>query len=142
MIDFMAHEEDIAAILQDPFSNLISDSTYPTEGQPHPRVYGTFVHLLTRFVRERGDLTPEAAIHKMTGRPAAVLGMKDRGVLTPGAQADINVFAPEDLREPGTYQDPCRMAEGLDTVLVAGQPVIDGGQYTGVMAGQIIRRTI
>ena len=142
MIDFMAHEEDIAAILQDPFSNLISDSTYPTEGQPHPRVYGTFVHLLTRFVRERGDLTPEAAIHKMTGRPAAVLGMKDRGVLTPGAQADINVFAPEDRREPGTYQDPCRMAEGLDTVLVAGQPVIDGGQYTGVMAGQIVRRTI
>ena len=141
MIDFMAHEEDIAAILQDPFSNLISDSTYPTEGQPHPRVYGTFVHLLTRFVRERGDLTPEAAIHKMTGRPAAVLGMRDRGVLTPGAQADINVFAPEDLREPGTYQDPCRMAEGLDTVLVAGQPVIDGGQYTGVMAGQIVRRS-
>lgn len=84
MIDFMAHEEDIAAILRDPFSNLISDSTYPTEGQPHPRVYGTFVHLLTRFVRERGDLTPEAAIHKMTGRPAAVLGMRDRGVLTPG----------------------------------------------------------
>ena len=141
MIDFMAHEEDIAAILQDPFSNLISDSTYPTEGQPHPRVYGTFVHLLTRFVRERGDLTPEAAIHKLTGRPAAVLGMKDRCVLTPGAQADINVFAPEDLREPGTYQDPCRMAEGLDTVLVAGQPVIDGGQYTGVMAGQIVRRS-
>ena len=70
-----------------------------------------------------------------------LVGMKDRGVLTPGAQADINVFAPEDLREPGTYQDPCRMAEGMDTVLVAGQPVIDGGQYTGVMAGQIVRRS-
>lgn len=51
------------------------------------------------------------------------------------------MFAPEDLREPGTYQDPCRMAEGLDTALVAGQPVIDGGQYTGVMAGQIVRRS-
>ena len=140
MIDFMADEEDIAAILRDPFSNLISDSTYPTEGQPHPRVYGTFVHLLTRFVRERGDLTPEAAIHKMTGRPAAVLGMPDRGVLAPGAQADINIFAPEDLREPGTYQDPCRMAEGMDTVLVAGAPVIDGGVYTGALAGRIVRR--
>ena len=140
MIDFMAHEEDIAAILRDPFSNLISDSTYPTEGQPHPRVYGTFVHLLTRFVLQRGDLTPEAAIHKMTGRPAAVLGMPDRGVLAPGAQADINIFAPEDLREPGTYQDPCRMAEGMDTVLVAGAPVIDGGVYTGAMAGRIVRR--
>ena len=132
MIDFMAHEEDIAAILQDPFSNLISDSTYPTEGQPHPRVYGTFVHLLTRFVLQRGDLTPEAAIHKMTGRPAAVLGMPDRGVLAPGAQADINIFAPEDLREPGTYQDPCRMAEGMDTVLVAG------GEITLPVAGTVL----
>ena len=140
MIDFMAHEEDIAAILRDPFSNLISDSTYPTEGQPHPRVYGTFVHLLTRFVLQRGDLTPEAAIHKMTGRPAAVLGMPDRGVLAPGAQADINIFAPEDLREPGTYQDPRRMAEGMDTVLVAGVPVIDSGVYTGALAGRIVRR--
>ena len=91
--------------------------------------------------RAGGAAAAGAPIHKMTGRPAAVLGMKDRGVLTPGAQADINVFAPEDLREPGTYQDPCRMAEGLDTVLVAGQPVIDGGQYTGVMAGQIVRRS-
>ena len=140
MIDFMADEEDIAAILRDPFSNLISDSTYPTEGQPHPRVYGTFVHLLTRFALQRGDLTPEAAIHKMTGRPAAVLGMPDRGVLAPGAQADINIFAPEDLREPGTYQDPRRMAEGMDTVLVAGAPVIDGGVYTGALAGRIVRR--
>ena len=140
MIDFMASEEDIIAILQSDLSNLISDSTYPTEGQPHPRVYGTFVHLLTRFVLQRGDLTPEAAIHKMTGRPAAVLGMPDRGVLAPGAQADINIFAPEDLREPGTYQDPCRMAEGMDTVLVAGAPVIDGGVYTGAMAGRIVRR--
>ena len=63
-----------------------------------------------------------------------------RGVLTPGAQADINIFAPEDLREPGTYQDPCRMAEGMDTVLVAGAPVIDGGVYTGALAGRIVRR--
>ena len=107
MIDFMADEEDIAAILRDPFSNLISDSTYPTEGQPHPRVYGTFVHLLTRFVLQRGDLTPEAAIHKMTGRPAAVLGMPDRGVLAPGAQADINIFAPPPCgRGPDTSRAP------------------------------------
>lgn len=44
------------------------------------------------------------------------------------------------LREPGTYQDPCRMAEGMDTVLVAGVPVIDGGVYTGALAGRIVRR--
>ena len=69
MIDFMADEEDIAAILRDPFSNLISDSTYPTEGQPHPRVYGTFVHLLTRFVLQQGR--PDAGGgHPQDDRPS------------------------------------------------------------------------
>ena len=60
MVDFMASEEDIVTILQSPLSNVISDSTYPTDGMLHPRVYGTFVHLLEHFVKERGVLTAGA----------------------------------------------------------------------------------
>ena len=73
MVDFMASEEDIVTILQSPLSNVISDSTYPTDGMLHPRVYGTFVHLLEHFVKERGVLTAEQAVHKMTQKPAQVL---------------------------------------------------------------------
>ncbi len=142
MIDFVAGEEDVAMVLRHPLSNLISDATYPTRGQPHPRVYGSFVRLLTHYVRETGQLTPEAAIHKMTGRPAEVLRLRERGVLAPGRVADINVFDPAVLRERGSYQQPCQMAEGMAHVLVAGTPVIDGGVYTGEAAGHIIRRNL
>ena len=108
------------AILQSPLSHLISDATYPTEGMPHPRVYGTFPRLLQHFVREKGALTWEQAIHKVTGRPAQRLRLAGKGVLAAGMDADLCVFDPEALRETGTYQEPCRMAAGMDTVLAAG----------------------
>ena len=140
MIDFMASEEDITAILQSPLSHLISDATYPTEGMPHPRVYGTFPRLLQHFVREKGALTWEQAIHKMTGRPAQRLRLAGKGVLAAGMDADLCVFDPEALRETGTYQEPCRMAAGMDTVLAAGVPVLEQGALTGARPGRIIRR--
>ena len=140
MIDFMASEEDITAILQSPLSHLISDATYPTEGMPHPRVYGTFPRLLQHFVREKGALTWEQAIHKMTGRPAQRLRLAGKGVLAAGMDADLCVFDPEEFRETGTYQEPCRMAAGMDTVLAAGVPVLEQGVLTGARPGRIIRR--
>ena len=140
MIDFMASEEDITAILQSPLSHLISDATYPTEGMPHPRVYGTFPRLLQHFVREKGALTWEQAIHKMTGRPAQRLRLAGKGVLAAGMDADLCVFDPEALRETGTYQEPCRMAAGMDIVLVAGVPVLEQSALTGARPGRIIRR--
>ena len=112
MIDFMASEEDITAILQSPLSHLISDATYPTEGMPHPRVYGTFPRLLQHFVREKGALTWEQAIHKVTGRPAQRLRLAGKGVL----------------------------AAGMDTVLAAGVPLLEQGVLTGARPGRIIRR--
>lgn len=140
MIDFMASEEDITAILQSPLSHLISDATYPTEGMPHPRVYGTFPRLLQHFVREKGVLTWEQAIHKVTGRPAQRLRLAGKGVLAAGMDADLCVFDPEALRETGTYQEPCRMAAGMDIVLAAGVPVLEQSALTGARPGRIIRR--
>ena len=140
MVDFMASEEDIVTILQSPLSNVISDATYPTEGLLHPRVYGTFVHMLEHFVRERGVLTVEQAIHKMTQKPAEVLHLPGKGVLAAGMDADINVFAPEKLHQPGTYENPCCLAEGLDYVLVDGAVAVEKGKCTGVKAGRILRR--
>ena len=140
MIDFMASEEDIAGILRDPYSSLISDATYPTEGQPHPRVYGSCTRLLEHFVRETGTLTWEQAVHKLTGAPAAALRLRGKGVLAQGADADVCVFDPEKLHERGTYQQPRQTAEGMTLVLVDGQDAVRDGQLTGVMAGRAIRR--
>lgn len=140
MIDFMASEEDITAILRDDMSSLISDATYPTEGQLHPRVYGTFTHLLTHFVREKGALRVEEAVQKMTQRPAEALHLHGKGVLAVGMDADINVFALDELNEPATYENPCQLSQGMAYVLVGGSVALENGQITGAKAGQVIRR--
>ena len=140
MIDFMASEEDISAILRSPLSCLISDATYPTEGMPHPRVYGSCTRLLQHFVREKGVLTLEEGIHKLTQAPAQALRLDGKGVIAVGADADLCVFDPAALRERGTYQQPCQTAEGMTAVLVAGQRAVADGQLTGVKAGAVIRR--
>ena len=114
MIDFMASEEDICAILRSPLSCVISDATYPTEGQLHPRVCGNVTHLLEHFVREKGALSWESAIHKLTEKPAEVLGPIGKGRLAAGYDADVCVFAPEALHERASYTDPRRTA-GINT---------------------------
>ncbi len=138
MIDFMASEQDIDAILKDDLSNLISDATYPTEGQLHPRVYGTFTHLLEHFVRERGVLSVEEAVRKMTAMPAKALHLEGKGVLQEGADADINIFDLEALHEPATYEDPCQMSQGMDYVIVGGEVAMESGNFMGTTAGKVL----
>ena len=140
MIDFMAAEEDIAAILRSPLSCLISDATYPTEGMPHPRVYGSCTRLLQHFVREQGVLTLEQGVHKLTQAPAQALRLAGKGVIAVGADADLCVFDPAALTERGTYQDPCQTALGMDAVLVAGRLAVKNGEMTGMKAGTLIRK--
>ena len=140
MIDFMASEDDITAILQSELSCLISDATYPTDGIPHPRVYGAFPRLIQRFVREKGALTLEQAVAKMTDAPAQALRLRGKGRIAPGMDADLCIFAPEQIRETGSYTDPCRLAEGLAYVLVAGEIALSGGKTTGTQAGTILKR--
>ncbi len=121
MIDFMASEDDIEMILKDPFSNLISDSTYPTEGLRHPRVYGTFTRMIEHFVREKHTLDLEKAIEKMTSLPAKALRIKGKGLIREDYDADICIFKPEELHECATYTDPHRRSAGMKAVIVEGK---------------------
>ena len=140
MIDFMASEEDICDILRSPLSCVISDATYPTEGQLHPRVCGNVTHLLEHFVREKGALTWEQAIHKLTDRPAQVLRLKNKGRLATGYDADVCVFDPQALHERATYTEPQQTSQGMTHVLVNGTFAIREGEVTGAKPGMIIRR--
>lgn len=140
MIDFITAEEDIATLLRDPLSCVISDSTYPTEGMPHPRLYGTFARMIEKYVLRDEILPLETAVAKMTRLPADVLGLRGKGRLEIGADADINIFDPTAVREQGSYADPARCATGFDTVLVGGQIALQGGEITGACAGTVLRR--
>jgi N-acyl-D-amino-acid deacylase len=139
MIDFMASEDDIARILRSELSNVISDATYPTEGQPHPRVYGMCTHLLTHFVRERAVLTWEEGVRKLTSVPADVLHLSGKGVLKAGKDADLLVFDGDALRENATYQAPRQCSDGMDYVIVGGGIALEGQAVTSGY-GRVIQR--
>ena len=140
MIDRMACEDDICTILQDGYSSVISDSTYPSTGLPHPRVYGSYVRLIERFALGKQAISLPEAVRKVTSLPAETMGITGKGRLQVGFDADINLFRPEDLRERATYLDPRRECEGMDTVIVGGTPAILHGQWTDARTGRVLAR--
>jgi len=134
-------EDDLAAILAHPTTSIACDCD-PSDGSAsHPRGYGTFPRVLGRYVRELGVLTWEEAVRKMTGLPAATIGMVDRGVLAPGMVADVVVFDPETVIDHATYAEPTLPSEGIVHVLVNGEWALRDGVATGARAGRALRRS-
>ena len=108
-------------------------------GYPHPRSYGAFARVLSRYVRELKVLTLEEAVKKMTSMPARWLGRSDMGILREGMRADIAVFNPDEVRDLASYTDPHQYSVGITNLLVNGVPVIRDGGITGEKPGRWIR---
>jgi len=146
MVSFAMCEDDICRLLRHPAVMIGSDGAALApygrldNGKPHPRNYGTFPRVLGKYVREENVLTLEDAVRKMTALPAGRLGLRDRGLLVPGMWADITVFDPAGIRDLATYADPKQYPAGIAYVLVNGRVAIEGGEPTGVLAGQALRR--
>ena len=142
IVSFNMSEDDIAHFMQQPYTMTSTDGGLVAmgEGKPHPRNYGAFPRKLQRYVRERGIVTLEHAIRSMTSLPAAVFGLKDRGVLREGAAADIVIFDPSRVMERSSYTDPHQLAEGIDYVLVNGVLVRDARRFTDALPGRVLRR--
>ncbi|MCG6927376.1 MAG: D-aminoacylase [Acidobacteria bacterium] len=133
-------EEDVERILASPFTMVASDGEIPVfgRGQPHPRSYGTFARVLGFYVRERGLLTLEEAVRKMTSLPAMRVGLSGRGLVRPGMKADLVVFDPATIRDRATFEKPHAYAEGVSLLLVNGTLVVDEGRLTGVRPGRVL----
>lgn len=142
IVSFNMSEQDIANVMRKPYTMSSSDGglVLPTEGKPHPRNNGAFARKLGVYVRERGVVDLEFAIRSMTSLPAAVFGLKDRGIIREGAIADLAIFDPARVRDRATYTDPHQLAEGVDYVLVNGVVVLDGGKFTTALPGKVLRR--
>jgi N-acyl-D-aspartate/D-glutamate deacylase len=142
------HEEkDMTTAMVQPWCSIGSDgSAYATEGplrrgNPHPRNFGTFPRVLGLYVRERKLLRLEDAVRKMTSLNAAKLGLSDRGVLRPGAVADVTVFDPDRVADHATYEKPFAYNDGIEYVFVNGTAVLEpGGKHTGARPGRAVRR--
>ena len=140
-------EEDMRLALVQPWCSIGSDgSAYAIDGplrrgHPHPRNFGTFPRVLGVYVRETGLLRLEDAVRKMTSLNAAKLGIPDRGLLRPGQFADLTLFDPDKVIDRATYEQPFQYPEGIESVVVNGQVVLEHGKPTGAKPGRAIRRT-
>jgi len=140
-------EDDIRAIVASPLALVGSDGNcvapygIVSKGMPHPRFYGTFPRILSRYVREESVLPLELAIRKMTGATARALKLKDRGLLKEDFRADVVIFDLRDFKDCATYADPHQFPTGPRTsVIVNGTLVVEDAIHTGALPGRVLKR--
>jgi N-acyl-D-amino-acid deacylase len=141
---FHHSEEDMQLILKQPWTSVGSDGTAvspngPTgKSHPHPRYYGTFPRVLGRYARDLGVISLPEAVRKMTSMNADKIGIADRGRIKVGNWADLTVFDAATVADKATFERPHQFAVGIPFVIVNGHVVMDQGQQTDVLAGQVI----
>jgi len=149
-VNMVAHaqsEEETRAVLTHPCGMIGSDgwAVAPygelSVGKPHPRSYGTFPRVLGRYGREAKVMSLEEAIHKMSGVPAAKLGLKDRGTLAVSKAADVCVFNPMTVIDRADFANPHQYPEGIEYVLVNGCIEIERGKHNARLRGRVLRKS-
>ena len=132
--------DDVDTIFRYPNAAVASDGGIVEigRGMPHPRSYGTNARVFADFVRDRGILTVEDAVRRMTSLPARTFGFNNRGLVRPGMIADLVMFDPDRVQDMATFTDPHNYSEGFDYVIVNGVPVVAEGQITDARPGEFV----
>ena len=133
-------EEVVRQAIADPLTMIASDGILD-HGKGHPRAAGTYARVLGRYVREQHALTLMEALRKMTVMPADRLGIRTKGRIAVGADADITVFDAARVMDRATFENPAQYSEGIEYVLVNGTLVVKSGELVdGVAPGLAVRR--
>jgi N-acyl-D-amino-acid deacylase len=130
-------ERDVAKLIAWPEANISSDGALKDR---HPRGAGAFTRVLRMYVRETPLLPIETAVRKMTALSAAHMGIADRGVIRPGAYADLVLFDPATVTDRSTTARPDLLSTGIAKVWVNGRLVVENGKATGALPGRVLRR--
>ncbi|HXV76879.1 MAG TPA: amidohydrolase family protein [Candidatus Polarisedimenticolaceae bacterium] len=130
--------EALLAILEHPAAAIVSDAEDFGGGAPHPAHAGAFVRAL-RLNRELRLMPIEEIVRRMTGHPAGLLGIGDRGRIEVGLAADLVAFDPLRVTDRASWDEPQRHAEGVELVLINGVPVVEAGAYSGAAHGVVLR---
>lgn len=144
-IFFAMDERDVASVLSAGFTCIGSDASAravegPTaQGVPHPRTFGCFPRVFSRYVRRLGVLTVAEAVRRMTSLPADVFGLRDRGRIETGRYADLVVFDEVTITDTATYEQPYAYPYGIRHVVVNGAAVLRNGERTSARSGRVLR---
>ena len=141
IVDFSMNEEDVRAIMKQPFVATASDGSSQVAGDsmPHPRSYGCFPRKIGRYAIEDKIISLEQAIRSASGLPADILRVPERGYLKPGYYADVAVFDPQTYRDQATFDKPHQLATGVRYLFVNGTVTILEGKYANALAGKALR---
>lgn len=139
-------EENMEKAIRHPFSIISSNGAgyslelVKTNEGVHPRSFGAFPRVLSKYVREKKLLGWEEAIHKMTGKPAKKFGVPRRGTIARGNFADLIVFREEQIADRATVENPYQYPSGIDWVIVNGRVALENGRYLGARSGRVVTR--
>jgi N-acyl-D-amino-acid deacylase len=145
VVFFLMSEDNVRKQVKLPWVSFGSDASSMapvdpfTRSSAHPRAYGNFSRLLGRYVRDEKLVTLEDAIRRLSGLPAANLGLKDRGTLAAGQFADVAVFDPASIADRATFEKPHQYAVGMKHVFVNGVAVLKDGEHTGALPGRALK---
>ncbi|MBS4188924.1 D-aminoacylase [Bacillus sp. FJAT-49705] len=139
-IYFFGSQEDFERILMNSTTAIASDGGATESSSTHPRRYGTQPRVLGKLVRKDRLLSLEEAVKKMTGLPASIIGMVDRGFIAEGMAADITIFDANTVIDKATFDNPKQYAEGIYHVIVNGQFAVKDSKLTNIQAGQALKR--
>jgi len=144
-IFFLISEDNVKRMLAMPYVSICSDAASIPAEEPftkeatHPRAYGSFARLLSRYVRDEKIMTLQEGVRRMTSLPASNLKIAKRGSLKVGNYADVVVLDPNQVQDKATYEKSHQYAEGINHVFVNGVQVLDDGNHTGATPGRSIR---
>ncbi|NLY21527.1 MAG: D-aminoacylase [Tissierellia bacterium] len=134
--------QDLFDIIKAPFTTVGSDALLRSGGdKSHPRAYGTMPHAICLFNKDNKILELEEIIWKMTGLPAEIYGLKSKGIIEDGYDADLVIFDYDKIRDGATYSNPTEVSEGIEYVIVKGEIVWKDKLLTGATPGEIILHT-
>ena len=138
IVSFNQSEENLRKVLTHPLTSIITDGLF-TEGNPHPRTFGTYPTLFGEFVREKGWFTLEEAVHKVTELPARRFKLEQRGLLLPGYWADLTIFDAERIGTRANYLEPRLPPQGIHHLLVNGEWVLMEGRVLERFPGRPLK---
>lgn len=139
---FMREEDQVTRLFALPYVMGCTDGAIESDLFPagHPRNTGSFPQMMRKFVREKKLVTIEEAIHKFTYLPADMAGLKTKGLIKEGYDADIAIFDLETLTDHADYINPTAKNEGMKYVIVNASIAVQDDQFTGVFAGKVLRK--
>ena len=143
------HDVDVVNYYRQEYTATASDAgvsgvvgtPFESVAGAHPRLFGAFTRRIARYVKDMKATSLPFAVRSMTGLPARIIGLKDRGLLREGYRADLVIFDLERLRDLATVPDPDRFSEGVGYVMVNGVFTVDGGEFTDALPGEVVLRT-